>query len=124
MALSLKVKNSLRNDLIETLTEVFSEKGEDVLRVKSNEIAFPFATDDGEEGYFVITVKIPNGSRDGYGYDGYELAEEYAMKVKEKEEKAKAKAKEKAEKIKRDKARREKAKAEKEAKKKEREMES
>ena len=99
MALNLKMKNELRNTMIATLTEVLTERGEDVLRVKSNEIALPFVANDGEdEGYFVITVKIPNGSRDGYAYDGYEMAEDYAMKLKEKEEKAKAKAKEKAEK--------------------------
>lgn len=114
MALNLKMKNELRNTMIDILTEVLTERGEDVLRVKSNEIALPFVANDGEdEGYFVITVKIPNGSRDGYAYDGYEMAEDYAMKLKEKEEKAKAKAEEKAKKIAKDKARRAKAKEEK-----------
>lgn len=110
------MKNALRNSMIETLSTLLENEGEDVLRVKSNEIAFPFATEDGEEGYFVVTVKIPTGSRDGDGYDGYAEAEDYALKEKLKAEKKAEMAKKKAEKMVRDKARREKAKAEKEAK--------
>lgn len=104
---------TLRNDMIDTLTNLLVGEGEDVLRVKSNEISIPFVTEDGEEGYYVLTVKIPTGSRDGDAYDGYAEAEDYALKLKEKAEKAKEKAKAKAEKIAKDKARRAKAKAEK-----------
>ena len=96
------------------------EEGEEVLRVKSNEIAIPTVDEEGNEEFMVITFKVPTGSRDdGEAYDGYGVAEQYAQSVAEKEAKAKADAEKKAKKIERDKAQREakaKAKAEHEAK--------
>jgi len=84
--------------LIETLKD-----NEDVLRVKSNEIAFPVVGCEGNEDFIVITVKVPTGADKGMTpYDGYAMAEEYEMKQKEKVEKAKANAEKKAKKIKRD----------------------
>ena len=52
----------------------------------------------------VITFKVPTGSRDGDAYDGYSVAEEYAIKQKLKAEKAIAAAKAKEKKIAKDKA--------------------
>ena len=75
---------------------------EDILRVKSNEIAIPVVTEDGDEGYVKITIVVPKGSRDGEAYDGYAEAESYAIKVKEDEAKKAEAAKKKAAKIARD----------------------
>jgi hypothetical protein len=99
---------ALRAQYIELLTKLLGEGGEEVLRVKSNEIAIPCVDKDGEDNYVVITIKVPTGSRDGDPYDGYGEAESYEMACKQKAEKAEADAKKKAAKIARDKAYREK----------------
>ena len=105
MAVSAKVLNDkLRERYLSVIGEALGDKGEEVLRVGSNEIAIPVVDEDGNEKWLVLTFKVPTGSRDGDAYDGYSMAEEYNLKLKEKAEKAKAKA-EKAEK---DKAKREK----------------
>ena len=100
--LNEEIKVRFLNGIVEHLTQV----GEEVLRVGSNEIALPVVDEDGNEKWLVLTFKVPTGSRDGDAYDGYSMAEDYAMKQVEKAEKAKAKA-EKAEK---DKAKRAKSK--------------
>ena len=111
------IRNKFMTAVIGWLTE---DEGEEVLRVKSNEIAIPTVDEEGNEEFMVITFKVPTGSRDdGEAYDGYGVAEQYAQSVAEKEAKAKADAEMKAKKIERDKAQREakaKAKAEHEAK--------
>ena len=111
------IRNKFMTAVIGWLTE---DEGEEVLRVKSNEIAIPTVDEEGNEEFMVITFKVPTGSRDdGEAYDGYGVAEQYAQSVAEKEAKAKADAEKKARKIERDKAQREakaKAKAEHEAK--------
>lgn len=113
------LNDKLRTRYMEIIGEVLTEQGEEILLTGSNEYAIPCVDDEGNDEFLVITFKIPTGSRDGDAYDGYALAEEYAMKCKAKEEKAKESAKKKAEKIARDKANREaraKAKAEHQAK--------
>ena len=114
------IRQKFMNAVIGWLTE---DEGEEVLRVKSNEIAIPTLDEEGNEEFIVITFKVPTGSRDdGEAYDGYAVAEQYAESVTAKEEKAKADAEKKARKIARDKAQREaraKAKAEHDAKKEE-----
>jgi hypothetical protein len=95
---------ALRAQYIDIITNLLSGSGEEVLRVKSNEIAIPVVDRDGEDNYVVITIKVPTGSRDGDPYDGYGEAESYAMNVAAKAEKAKADAEKKAKKIERDKA--------------------
>lgn len=99
---------ALRAQYIELLTKLLAEGGEEVLRVKSNELAIPCVDKDGEDNYIVITVKVPTGSRDGDPYDGYGEAESYAMSVKQKAERDAEKAAAKAKKIAKDKAYREK----------------
>ena len=99
---------ALRAQYVELLTKLLSEGGEEVLRVKSNELAIPCVDKDGEDNYVVITIKVPTGSRDGEPYDGYGEAESYAMSVKQKAERDAEKAEAKAKKIARDKAYREK----------------
>ena len=104
MAVSRKVEREmLRTEYLAKLIDFFKED-EDVLRVKSNEIAFPVVGCEGNEDFIVITVKVPTGANKGTEpYDAYELAEEYIMKNEDKERKAQEKAKKKAEKIARDK---------------------
>lgn len=113
-----------RKQLREQVKAVYMEKlidffkdSEDVLRVGSNEIAFPVVDSEGNEDFIVLTCKIPTGANKGTEpYDGYAMAEDYEMKLKEKAEK-KAKADEaKKKKIERDKKYREKLKEQKERK--------
>jgi len=79
----------------------------DVLKTGSQELCVPVVSEDGEEGYMVVTFKIPSGSRDGDAYDGYAVAQEYEMKCEAKKKKAEESAKKKAAKIAADKAKRE-----------------
>lgn len=111
MAVSRKTEREmLRTNYLNKLIDFFGND-EDVLRTKSNEIAFPVVGCKGNEDFIVITVKVPTGANKGTEpYDGYELAEEYAMKEREKEQKAKEKEEKKRKKIERDKTIREKKK--------------
>ena len=112
MAVSRKVEREiLRTEFLQRIIDMFVSENEDVLRVKSNEIAIPCVGCEGNEDFAVITVKIPTGANKGLEvYDGYELAQDYEMKVKEKEAKAKEREEKKKQKIAKDKAIREKKK--------------
>ena len=101
----------LRTEYIEFLIEALTNKGEEVLRVKSNEIACPVVGCEDNEDFIVITVKVPTGANKGLEpYDGYTEAEEYERKQNEAKEKKKKKEEEKKKKMERDKAIREKKK--------------
>ena len=104
MAVSRRVERDLiRKQYLETVSEFLATKGEDVLRVKSNEIALPVVGCEDSEDFLVITFKVPTGANKGTEpYDAYEMAEEYERSLKEKEAKAKAKAEAKAKKMARD----------------------
>jgi hypothetical protein len=107
MASTNKVLNDkLREKYLEILSEVLNDNGEEVLRTGSNEIALPCVDDEGNDKFVVLTVKIPIGSRDGDAYDGYSMAEEYAIKCKLKAETVAKKEAEKKKKIERDTKRR------------------
>ena len=116
-----QLHEALRNKYLSLITEYLTAQGEEVLKVKSNEIAIPCLDEDGNEEFIVMTFKVPTGSRDdGEAYDGYGMAEQYTKSTAEKEEKAKIEAEKKAKKIAKDKAQREalaRARAEHEAKK-------
>ena len=100
-----------RPDYLDKLMKFLENEGEDVLRVKSNEIAFPVVGCEDNEDFIVVTVKVPTGANKGQEpYDGYAMAEDYEHHLKQKEIKAKKKAEEKAKKIARDKELREKKK--------------
>ena len=105
MAVSRKVERELlREDYLKQIIENFLDKDEQVLRVKSNEIAIPVVGCEGNEDFIVVTVKVPTGANKGLEpYDGFELAEDYEMKLREKERKAKENAEKKAKKIAKDK---------------------
>lgn len=112
-----KSRKALREEMKEFyLSKVikFFEDSEDVMRVKSNEIAFPIVDSEGNEDFLVITFKIPTGANKGTEpYDGYAMAQEYEINQKLKKEKAEQQAKKKAEKIERDKIYRQKLKEQK-----------
>lgn len=117
-----KTKTQLHEGILskfmEAIAKLLTEQGEEVLRTNSNEIAIPTLDEEGNEEFLVLVFKVPTGSRDGEAYDGYSMAEDYAMKVREKAEKAEKAKADKEKKIARDKAMREqkaKAKAEREA---------
>lgn len=120
--MSLKTANELRATYTDVVMEMLAAKGEEVLRVKSNEVAIPVVDAEGNEAFVTFTIKVPSGSREGDEYDGYSMAEEYTMNQKEKAEKAAKAEKTKAAKIAKDEARR-KAKAEAAQKRKEKEGE-
>ena len=114
MAVSKKVEmDMLRVKYLELVGDFLDTLDEEVLRVKSNEIAIPVVGCEDNEYFLVITFKVPTGANKGREpYDGYEMAKDYIHNREEKEEKAKAKAKAKAEKIAKDKEIREKRNAE------------
>lgn len=113
MAKSQKALNDeIKVNYFEKVWNFLSELGEDVIKVKSNEIAFPVVDSEGGEKSVVIVIKVPTGANKGTEpYDPYAMGEEYELKEKAKKEKAEKVAKAKAEKIAKDKARREKEKA-------------
>lgn len=97
------LREEIKAEFVKTLTEIFIDKGEEVLRVGSNKIALPVVDREGNEDFVTITISIPTGStKDNEPYDGYGEAESYALKLKADKQKAEEKAKKKAEKIKRD----------------------
>jgi len=104
MAVSRKVEREiLREEFINDLIEHYVCQNEEVLKVKSNEIAIPVVGCEGNEDWIVITVKVPTGANKGTEpYDGYEMAEDYELKLKEKAEKKKKDEEKKAKKIAKD----------------------
>ena len=76
--------NSVRNSYISLVSELLTNHGDEVLVTGSQELAIPIVNSEGDEGYMVLTFKIPKGSRDGDPYDGHAEAESYALHVAEK----------------------------------------
>lgn len=105
MAISRKAERELiRTEYLNTITDYLHSIDEEVLMVKSNEIAIPVVGCEGNEDFLVITFKVPTGANKGLEpYDGYAMAEDFEIKCKQKMEKAKANAEKKAKKIERDK---------------------
>ena len=73
---------------LEGVSEHLENCGEEVLRVKSNEIALPVVDSEGEERWLVLTFKVPTGERGGDPYDGYSMAEDDQMSLEKKAAKA------------------------------------
>ena len=94
--------DKVRKSVMEKVEELFEKMEYDVLHTGSQELCIPIIGEDNEEGYLVVTFKVPKGSRDGDIYDGYSMAEDYKMKCEAKAEKKKEADKKKAAKIKRD----------------------
>ena len=108
MAVSNKMANELlRNGYLNAIT-AYLEKDDEVLQVKSNEIAIPVTDCNEDEKWIVVTVKVPTGADKGREpYDGYAEAEDYQHKLKEKAIKAEKRKAEKERKIAHDKKMRE-----------------
>ena len=104
-------REAVRAKYMEKIGIFLTEQDDEVLLVGSNEYAIPVVREDGEEDYIVLTFKMPVGARDGEGYDGHALAEDYVFKCEEKRKKAEAARIAKEKKIARDKAAREAKKA-------------
>lgn len=99
--------DNVRNGIMDTIKSTLEGQEYEVLRTGSQEICVPIVGDEAEEGYLVITFKVPKGSRDGEAYNGYEMAEDYKLKQVAKAAKAKEAAERKAKKIAKDAAARE-----------------
>lgn len=112
MAVSRKhSRELLKQDYLVKVVNFFESLDEEVLQIKSNEIAFPVVDNDGNEDFIKITISIPTGSNKGTEpFDAYSLAEEFQMKQKQKEEKKRESEEKKKIKIEKDKKRREKEK--------------
>lgn len=104
MAVSRKVEREIiRKSFLDKVSQFLAESGEEVLIVKSNEIAIPVVGCEGNEDFLVLTFKVPTGANKGTEpYDGYALAEDYVHNLAEKERKAEERKAEKARKIARD----------------------
>ena len=104
MSISRKGERDLiRAQYLEAVSGFLASLDNEVLRVKSNEIALPVVGCEGNEDFLVITFKVPTGANKGTEpYDGYGEAESYALSLKAKAEKAEATAKAKAKKAERD----------------------
>ena len=114
-SMSKVTRDALRNSYLEKLADFLRCSDEEVLVTGSNEFAIPCVDSEGNDEFIVVTVKVPTGSRDGDAYDGYSMAQDYAMKMAEKKAKAEEAAAKKAAKIERDKKMREAKKSSKEA---------
>lgn len=97
MATEKTLCEGLRNFHLGEIIKMYEGHNEEVLRTASNEIAIPVVDRENNDRYIVITVKVPTGSRDGDAYDGYAVAEDYAMKCAERKAKAEEKARKDAE---------------------------
>lgn len=111
-----QLETALRNECLELLHEMLDAKyGCDVLPVSASELTLPVTDAEGNEKWLLIKVSVPRGTRNGEGgydpYDGYAVAEDYALTCEEKaQKKADAEAKKQA-KIARDQKKREERKA-------------
>ena len=81
--------NELREKSVLDAIALYAAKGEEILQVGGNVIAFPTVDSDGNEAWVELTIKIPKGERlgkgEGFGgYDGYEQASFYAQEVERK----------------------------------------
>ena len=97
-----QLETKLRNTYLDLVREMVSEKVEtDALTVSASELAIPCLDEEGNEKFVLIKVSIPRGTRNGEGgydpYDGYAVAEDYAIDCVEKaQKKADAEAKKQA----------------------------
>ena len=104
MAISRKAERELiRKKYLDMVSKFLIHAGDEVLLVKSNEIAIPVVGCEGNEDFLVLTFKVPTGANKGTEpYDGYALAEDYVHNLEEKARKAEERKAEKAKKIAKD----------------------
>ena len=100
--MKLATANSIRAKYIEILMNFMQKNDEDIGLISSNSFNMPIVTDDGEEAWVEISVKVPKGTKDEE-YDGYARREQYEISQKEKaDKKAKREAESKAKKEKKE----------------------
>lgn len=108
-----QLNDAIRVRFMESVKELLSSLGEEILITASNEVTCPVVDAEGNDKFITLKFVIPKGSKDE-PYDGYSVAESYKMHIDEmSQKKAEAKAKAEAKKA-RDAERRAKAKANKE----------
>lgn len=110
-----KLASIKRNEVLELLTELLTDCGEEVLRENGNALTFPSTDSEGNELFVKIVVSVPRGDRSGEAYDGYDAAAAYKEHCEEVAAKAEQRAKENAAKAEAQRKKREAAKAKKEA---------
>jgi hypothetical protein len=94
-----QLETAIRNRFLSFITQTISQEMEiDALPVSASELAIPCLDDEGNEKWALVKVSIPRGTRNGAGgydpYDGYAVAEDYAIDCEEKaQKKADAEAK-------------------------------
>ena len=97
-----QLETKLRNEFLTFVSNMVNEHYEtDVLTVSASELAIPVLDAEGNEKFVLVKVSIPRGTRNGQGgydpYDGYAVAEDYAIDCAEKtQKKADAEAKKQA----------------------------
>ena len=87
-----QLETKLRNTYLSFITQSISQEMEiDALPVSASELAVPCLDAEGNEKFVLIKVSIPRGTRNGEGgyepYDGYAVAEDYALELEEKAQK-------------------------------------
>ena len=104
-----QLETALRNKFLSFISDTISQEMEtDVLVVSASELAIPCLDEENNEKFVLIKVSIPRGTRNGAGgydpYDGYAVAEDYALDLEEKAAKKEAAEAKKQAKIARDEA--------------------
>ena len=84
-----QLETAIRNRFLSFIAQTISQEMEiDALPVSASELAIPCLDDEGNEKWALVKVSIPRGTRNGAGgydpYDGYAVAEDYALDCKEK----------------------------------------
>ena len=94
-------RNDMKNEVLSNVMAFLREKYQtDVAQVGTSDIMMPGVDKEGEEFYYVVTIKVPRGTRNNNGgytpYNGYDAAREYeeAQQVKAEERAARAAEKE------------------------------
>lgn len=87
-----QLETKLRNTYLDMIRNMISAEVEtDALTVSASELAIPCLDEEGNEKFVLIKVSIPRGTRNGQGgydpYDGYAVAEDYAIDCEEKAQK-------------------------------------
>ena len=94
-----QLETALRNKFLAFVSETISQEMQtDVLPVSASVLAIPCLDAEGNEKFVLVKISIPRGTRNGQGgydpYDGYAVAEDYAIDCEEKaQKKADAEAK-------------------------------
>ena len=97
-----QLETRIRNMFLDLIREMVNEKLDtDALDVSASELVIPCLDAEGNEKWALVKVSIPRGTRNGNGgydpYDGYAVAEDYALECEEKaQKKADAEAKKQA----------------------------